>query len=137
MTRSDFQKLAEVRIAEAKALLDVGLWDGAYYLAGYAVECSLKACIAKLTKADDFPDKEKANRAWNHKLDTLLEVTDLVTARDTEGAANPKFEAYWRVALKWKEDARYRLTPQLEAESLYLAINDPTDGVLRWIRLHW
>jgi len=27
--------MAEVRIAEAKALLDAGLWDCAYYLAGY------------------------------------------------------------------------------------------------------
>src|SRR5207248_2168644 len=38
MTRTQFQELAEVRIAEAAALLAAGLWDGAYYLAGYAVE---------------------------------------------------------------------------------------------------
>lgn len=43
LSRSDFQRLADVRIAEAKVLLDAGMWDGAYYLAGYAVECALKA----------------------------------------------------------------------------------------------
>jgi HEPN domain-containing protein len=30
-------------------LLEAGLYAGAYYLAGYAVECALKACIAKKT----------------------------------------------------------------------------------------
>jgi HEPN domain-containing protein len=58
MNRTEFQSLAEVRIREAKALLDAGLWDGAYYLAGYAVECALKACIAKRTRAEDFPPRE-------------------------------------------------------------------------------
>ena len=49
MNRNDFQQLADVRINEAEALLVQGKYDGAYYLAGYAVECGLKACIAKLT----------------------------------------------------------------------------------------
>lgn len=55
MTRSDLQKLAAERIADAKALLAMKRWSAAYYLAGYAVECGLKACIAKLTKAEEFP----------------------------------------------------------------------------------
>jgi HEPN domain-containing protein len=49
MNRADLQQLAELRITEAKVLLDNGFYAGAYYLAGYAVECALKACIAKLT----------------------------------------------------------------------------------------
>jgi len=36
-TRAEFQELAGVRLEEAKALLDVGKWGGAYYLAGYAI----------------------------------------------------------------------------------------------------
>ena len=59
VTRSEFQELAEQRLVEAKALLDQGQWDGAYYLAGYAVELALKACIIKTLMATDaFPDKE-------------------------------------------------------------------------------
>ena len=46
MNRADFQRLADVRIDEAGVLLAAGRWSGAYYLAGYAVECALKACIA-------------------------------------------------------------------------------------------
>ena len=58
-TRAEFQELANERLEEAKALLDVGKWNGAYYLAGYAVEIALKACIIKtLMSTDAFPEKE-------------------------------------------------------------------------------
>ena len=58
-TRADFKALADERLEEAKALLDEGKWDGAYYLAGYAVELASKACIIKnLLETDVFPDRE-------------------------------------------------------------------------------
>jgi HEPN domain-containing protein len=55
MNRGELRQLAETRLAEAQILLRAGMWSGAYYLVGYAVECGLKACIAKGTKQDDFP----------------------------------------------------------------------------------
>ena len=39
MNRSDLQKIADIRVADAKLLLDAGRFEGAYYLIGYAVEC--------------------------------------------------------------------------------------------------
>jgi hypothetical protein len=45
--RKDLQELSKVRLKEATALLKLELFDGAFYLAGYAVECALKACVAK------------------------------------------------------------------------------------------
>lgn len=62
MDRKGLQELSNVRLKEAKALLKVGMADGAYYLAGYAVECALKACIAKETRRYDFPDKRESIR---------------------------------------------------------------------------
>ena len=61
MNRADFQKLAEIRLEEAATLLNAGKFDGAYYLSGYAVECGLKACIAKQTKAGIF---RRTERLW-------------------------------------------------------------------------
>lgn len=59
VNRFDFQKLAEMRIDDARALLDQNKWAAAYYLAGYAVECGLKACIiASLKRSDDWPEKQ-------------------------------------------------------------------------------
>jgi HEPN domain-containing protein len=57
MNRTDLQILAEDRLKDAEVLLASGRFGAAYYLAGYAVECGLKACIAKLTRAEDFPIK--------------------------------------------------------------------------------
>jgi HEPN domain-containing protein len=68
MNRADFQQLSELRLREAQALLAAGLPDGAYYLAGYAVECALKACIAKRTREHDFADKKLVNDSHTHDL---------------------------------------------------------------------
>src|SRR5262245_20776123 len=38
LKRADFQKRADMRIREAKILLDAGEWNGAYYLTIYSVE---------------------------------------------------------------------------------------------------
>lgn len=56
MNRGELQALAIVRIKETRILLDAGCYDGAYYLAAYAVECALKACIARQIPAEEFPD---------------------------------------------------------------------------------
>ena len=61
MNRYDLQKLSRLRVREAKVLLDNKCYEGAYYLLGYAVECALKACIARQTKAFDFPDRKLIN----------------------------------------------------------------------------
>jgi len=45
VNRSEFQELVEVRLADADTLIKQGRYDAAYYLAGYAVECALKACM--------------------------------------------------------------------------------------------
>ena len=41
--RRDLQDVANIRLREAKALLDGGFYDGAFYLASYAVECALES----------------------------------------------------------------------------------------------
>jgi HEPN domain-containing protein len=74
MNRADFQQLAELRLREAQALLAAGLPDGAYYLAGYSVECALKACISKRTQLHDFPDKKLVNDSHTHNLKELLRL---------------------------------------------------------------
>ncbi len=53
MNRTDLQKLSNIRIREAKVLFAAGEHSGAYYLAGYAIECALKACFAKGVKRYD------------------------------------------------------------------------------------
>jgi HEPN domain-containing protein len=88
VNRIDFQNLAKERIAEAKILLDAQKWSGAYYLAGYAVEFGLKACIAKLTQPDEFPDKNFATKCWVHDIEQLVDLAGLKAVRNADAVAN-------------------------------------------------
>jgi HEPN domain-containing protein len=72
MNRKELQKLAAVRLREAKLLLSANAPDGAYYLAGYAVECALKASIARKTKRHHFPEKDTVQASYSHDLMTCL-----------------------------------------------------------------
>lgn len=75
--RGTFQQLAETRLAEARLLLKNGQPSGAYYLAGYAIECALKARIALGFKANEIPDKSLVNSIYTHKLIELLRLSGL------------------------------------------------------------
>lgn len=137
MNRTDLQQLAQERVRDAEALLDAGRWSGAYYLAGYAVECALKACIAKRTNQHDFPDKELALQSYSHSLDTLLGPAELRDDHKTEVAANSTFKQNWLDVRDWNEQARYRIWSEPDARKLFLAVTDPVAGVLPWIEARW
>src|SRR5829696_5529118 len=109
MNRADFQKLARLRVREAKVLFDNQCYEGAYYLLGYAVECAFKACIAKQTKRYDFPDKNLANSIYTHDLNILLRFSgvEVVKEHRKESKNNPSFEVNWTIVKDWREDARY------------------------------
>ena len=137
VNRIDLQNLANERIAEAKILFDAGKWSGAYYLAGYAVECGLKACIAKLTKPEEFPDKNFGAKCWVHDIEQLVELAGLKTKRNGDAGANVNLDANWGIVRRWKETSRYDQKTQGDAQALYDAITQNPDGVLLWIQLHW
>ncbi len=106
MNRSELQQLAKDRIRDAKTLLEGGRWSAAYYLAGYAVECALKACIAKLMRPEEFPDKQLAERCWTHDLDRLVAVAGLRDLRDMANRSDPDLLASWDVVKDWNEASR-------------------------------
>jgi HEPN domain-containing protein len=137
MNRADLQNLASERIAEAKILLDAGKWAGAYYLAGYAVECGLKACIANLLKSEIFPERDFSDKCYVHDIEKLVALAGLKSKRDTDAVANAKLDACWGIVRAWRETSRYEQRTEADARALYEAITDDPDGVLPWIRLHW
>ncbi len=137
MNRTQLQQLAEERVRDAEALLNAGQWSGAYYLTGYAVECALKACIARLTNLHDFPDKELAVRSFTHHIDTLVEVAGLRSFRDADMSTNKVRNANWLAVKDWNERSRYQQWSESQARVLFAAVSDPADGVLPWIKNHW
>ena len=99
MTRKDFQALARTRLADAEALLQAGRFDGAFYLLGFAVECGLKACIARLIRRHEFPDKQMTIDSYSHDLSKLVRTAGLESALNAEMDADPHFHKNWLVGL--------------------------------------
>jgi HEPN domain-containing protein len=133
VNRQDLQSLARTRLAEAKTLLRAGRSDGAYYLAGYAVECGLKACIAKATKRYDFPEKKSVESSYTHNLKDLVKAAKLDLTRLEEAKRDPIFRNYWDRVQEWSEQSRYGRFGSKTASSLLKAIGDQTHGVRAWI----
>ena len=123
----DFQRMALVRLREAEVLLAARQDSGAYYLAGYAVECALKACIAKRVKRHDFPDRRLALDAYTHDIEQLVRVADLTLALETEQAADATFRSHWIKVVEWSEGARYERWSLDEAKgSLAFMLTPPS-----------
>ena len=136
MTRKDFQLLAELRANEAAVLARNGNEQGAYYLAGMAIECALKACIAKRTRKHEFPpDRKYIDRAYSHELTELLKLAGLNDRLDKDMKTKPELGTNWGVVKSWKVDSRYE-TSGLRGADMCMAIMGP-DGVLTWIRKRW
>jgi HEPN domain-containing protein len=143
MNRSEFQGLADLRLKEAKALLAAGFPEGAYYLAGYAVECALKACIARKTREFDFPEKKRVNESHTHDLGKLLVLAGLSEDLQLEFAADAAMEWRWGIVRDWSEESRYEVFQASEPERTQRAtlminvIGARIGGVMQWIKQHW
>jgi HEPN domain-containing protein len=140
VTRAGWRRMAEERVRDAAALLRARRWSAAYYLAGYAVECGLKACVVAYVQRHIeviFQERRFSERCWTHDFDELLKVAELKARYDADVAADPLLKFNWQVAKNWKETARYERKSRVEAEGLYRAVTDPANGVLPWIRNHW
>jgi hypothetical protein len=92
-----------LRLSEAKSLFAAGCPDGSYYLAGYAIECALKACIAKRTREHDFPDKKLVVDSHSHDIVKLLQLADLKLELETATQSNPALVASLDTIKDWSE----------------------------------
>lgn len=129
-TRTDLQNLALLRIKEAQTLLDNDLSEGAFYLAGYTIELSLKSAICKNFEIDElFQDPESANKtkeiseAFNklkvHDLNTLIVFAGLYQKLKDK---NEQIFESWSIIgqMKWNENCRYvPIGTNMEARCCY------------------
>lgn len=133
LTKADLQALAETRLQDAIFLLQNGRASSAYYLAGYAVELALKACVAKVFRTDVIPDKAFVNEIYTHNLEKLLGTAGLSHAFSIDA----QLAAAWGIASKWTESSRYLLWDNISAGNLVQAIGNNQHGVFQWVKKHW
>jgi HEPN domain-containing protein len=137
LSRTDLQSLAELKLRDAKLLLDNSSYSNAYYLAGYAVELGLKACVARQIRQEEIPDRELVNRVYTHNFESLAGLAGLKADLKKQQDADHMFQAYWGIAAEWSPETRYATQDAMSAQLLWQAIDDPDHGVLKWINTHW
>jgi HEPN domain-containing protein len=134
--QSKIVETADLRIKEAGCLLENSFWNGAYYLAGYAVELMLKASVCKTLGIDDFftfkgtARKDLYKPYKVHNFQELLILSGIF--KEVEAAqADTEFKAHWSLVCQWSEESRY-LTDKNEKD-----VNDFVTSVkviCEWIK---
>jgi hypothetical protein len=120
--RATLLRLSQDRLGEARLLLANGFPSGAYYLVGYALECALKAVIARQFRADEIPELKRVNRIYSHDLGQLLDVAGLRSEFEVEVASRSDLKARWAIAMEWSERARYEIWTHDRASAILDAI---------------
>ncbi len=137
LTRDLLRSLAETRLSDATLLLDEGRHSSAYYLAGYAVELGLKACISRQIDKDTIPDVEILRNVLKHDVRTLVGLAGLGAELEAEKARSPGFTVNWALVAEWRTESRYEIVDATSARLMVDAIAHVQDGVLPWIRKFW
>jgi hypothetical protein len=138
MNSSDLQKIADLRVEDAGVLLAARRFEAAYYLVGYAIECALKACIAKQIKEYDFPDKKLINDSYSHDLPQLLRLSGVGHLFEFELKTNSALQNNWAVVKDWSEISRYEpAVVEKLARDMYDAVTESRNGVLPWLKKQW
>lgn len=135
--REDLRRIAQAKLDDAILLLQQSRFSNAYYLAGYAVEIGLKACIAAQIVAETIPDRSFIRNVFDHEFTRLVGLAGLATDLKVQEGRDANFAANWAIASEWSPDKRYESIDPLSAQLLVGAIDDPNSGVLRWIKTHW
>ena len=146
-TPGAIRSLAALRLEEAETLIQQGKPDGAFYLAGYSVELTLKAKISeRLGVSSLFAEKPLPNEvftdisklrqlAQTHNLVLLLVLSGLRTAYEQQKAINATFFKFDDLLWTWSEQLRYRLPGRVDARDVqqFIGFLGDKNGLLQWI----
>jgi hypothetical protein len=111
--------LAESRVAAAQA----------YFHAGFAVECALKAYIMSKGRLNGWPDRDSRPELYTHDLRKLVGIAGIqLSTTDPIGPS-------WKVVLDWDRNQAYdpNPMPRRVARSMVEATFGQK-GVVTWIR---
>lgn len=145
---TEIRNLAKQRLNEAEILYQNGKYDGAFYLAGYSVELTLKAKICDRLGIPNLFDETDASTnsikgigeirktLKTHNLFTLLIFSGLKNQFDSEKSTNIELaKANSLLFNAWDENARYKPCGHMldkDVEKLINLLSEP-NGIITWI----
>jgi HEPN domain-containing protein len=124
-------------LADAEVLFNSGGYSNSYYFLGYAIECALKACIAKQVLPETIPDRRFVNEIYTHSYDKLIGLAGLRAELREKQDVDQNFQVQWAVASEWTPDVRYESVDKSSAHLMLIAVGDKNHGVLPWIKTYW
>ena len=138
-TKVDFQYLAEERLKEAEIMFQTGLFSGAWYIGGYAIEFALKAVICNNLDVEMF-DETVVNKGLSqpfrtHNLTFLVLTSGLYNKLNQAKNDRRNIFNAWNVVSNWKETRRYERAPANSAE-IQEFLNS-ANLILLWIKTYW
>src|SRR4029079_7336555 len=109
--KTELQALAQAKIDDAILLYNNQRYSNAYYLAGYAIELALKACIASQFTADTIPDQSFGVDIYGgHDLQKLIRLDVLSSELQAQSDRDVNFSTNWALVAQWSEAKRYATT---------------------------
>jgi hypothetical protein len=135
--RLDLQKLGEAKLLDAIFLSEHDRFSNAYYLAGYAIELAIKACIARQFRAETIPDPKLVQKLYIHDLTQLIGLAGLAAPLRDRLAGDRLFAANWSTVSEWSEASRYEMVDKYSCQLMIDAIRDDKNGVLQRLKQHW
>ena len=139
-SRKEIKRLSLYRLKEAKILLRRGYHESAFHLGGYCVELALKARICRNLGVDDLFDSKYLKRFKIHEFDELLMFSGLLGKMENEKKNNSNLFKNWSIICSWSSESRYDTIghrKKADVERFLNAIEDPTEGFLKWIKRYW
>jgi hypothetical protein len=132
---ADYRHLSARYLQDARALFASGRHAGAYYMAGYAVECALKACACRALFRNYTASSQKlVTQFYKHDFRILLRCSGLEMRLAADRTANPTLRANWDVVFLWSVDVRYEAQKaRADVRDMLEAMQDRPDGVLEWL----
>lgn len=121
-----FLRAAKQRLTSAELLLAAGMGLDATYLAGYAVECSLKALLLARTPRRAWHSVERAFQGkGGHNLERLKALLE------RRGVSfETQLVQHLRIVSTWNTDLRYEVgkIPEVDAQRFVDAVRE----ILKW-----
>lgn len=142
--RAEFKALALSRLKEARVLFNNGLYDGAFYLAGYSLESAFKARICKILDSDYPQGRQEYGSFLTHNYVILLKLAGLSRKLDIDKYANITLANNWSllttVSSGWSETLRYKPignSNKTSVSDILDALDDKNHGLISWLKKTW
>ena len=136
ISRAELQFLAQSKADDAALLFAHARYANAYYLAGYAIEIALKACIANQFQQHVMPDKDMLRDLFVHDLNKLVTLAGLRGALSDKRRLD-EFDANWTILEAWRPESRYEIVQEAQSRAMIEAVTNEENGVLTWIKANW